>query len=219
MNNKVNSTCIHSCNICNKQYSSKSSLCNHNKKYHSEKSPPNPPDNPQFPQNIISNKCKYCNKIFSRSDSLLRHQKICKNRVKSDELNKIKEEKELVALQLELKKEETKILKYKLKLEKSEKKDTVTLKKLNRLLIERNNKIKHINSHNTINSNNQQIINNFQLVGFGKEEILETLTNHEKRLIMNAKYASLEKLIEIVHCGKYSQFKNIILTNIKDNYM
>ena len=36
---------------------------------------------------------------------------------------------------------------------------------------------------------------------------------------MNAKYCSLEKLIEIIHCGKYSQFKNIIITNMKDNYM
>jgi hypothetical protein len=36
---------------------------------------------------------------------------------------------------------------------------------------------------------------------------------------MNSKYGCLEKLIEIVHCGKYSQFKNVILTNMKDNYM
>jgi hypothetical protein len=36
---------------------------------------------------------------------------------------------------------------------------------------------------------------------------------------MNAKYSSLEKLINIVHCGDYNQFKNIIITNMKDNYM
>ena len=36
---------------------------------------------------------------------------------------------------------------------------------------------------------------------------------------MNAKFCSLEKLIEIVHCGKYNQFKNIIITNMKDNYI
>ena len=48
---------------------------------------------------------------------------------------------------------------------------------------------------------------------------METLTNREKKLIMNAKYGSLDKLIDIVHCGKYSQFKNIIITNMKDNYM
>ena len=47
----------------------------------------------------------------------------------------------------------------------------------------------------------------------------ELLTNNEKKLIVNSKYGCLEKLIEIVHCGKYSQFKNVILTNMKDNYM
>jgi hypothetical protein len=36
---------------------------------------------------------------------------------------------------------------------------------------------------------------------------------------MSAKYISLDKLIEIVHCGKYNQFKNIIITNMKDNYI
>jgi len=40
-----------------------------------------------------------------------------------------------------------------------------------------------------------------------------------KKLIMNSRYNSLDKLIEIIHCGKYNQFKNIIITNMKDNYM
>jgi hypothetical protein len=38
----------------------------------------------------------------------------------------------------------------------------------------------------------------------------------EKKLIMNARMGCLEKLIEIVHCGNYNQFKNIIVTNMKD---
>jgi hypothetical protein len=52
-----------------------------------------------------------------------------------------------------------------------------------------------------------------------KEEVVELLTNKEKKLIMNAKYGCLEKLVETVHCGKYNQFKNIIITNMKDQYM
>jgi hypothetical protein len=36
---------------------------------------------------------------------------------------------------------------------------------------------------------------------------------------MNAKYGCLEKLVETIHCGKYNQFKNIIITNMKDQYM
>ena len=37
MNIKVNSNKHYSCNICNKNYSSKSSLCNHTKKIHKQK--------------------------------------------------------------------------------------------------------------------------------------------------------------------------------------
>jgi hypothetical protein len=228
MNNKVNSINTHRCNICNKNYSSKSSLCNHNKKFHDNKHNNNNNNSTFLPHNntitshittLNKNECKYCNKILSRQDSLKRHIKKCK--VEHDELNelsKIKEETRQTELLLALKKEESKILQLKLKLEKSNKVDNITLKKLNRMLIERNTRIKNINSNNTIN-NNQQIINNFQLIGFGKEEVMETLTKHDKKLIMNARYNSLDKLIEIIHCGKYSQFKNIIVTNMKDNYM
>jgi hypothetical protein len=111
-------------------------------------------------------------------------------------------------------------LQLKLKLQKADKVDNITLNKLNKMLLKHNNRIKNSNINSTVNSNNTiNVQNNFQLVGFGKEEITEVLTNNEKRLIMNSKYGCLEKLIEIVHCGKYSQFKNVILTNMKDNYM
>ena len=115
-------------------------------------------------------------------------------------------------------KEEKEILKLKIKLEKSNKIDNITLKKLNKKLLERRNLIKNstVNSHNNIQNN---IVNNFQLVGFGKEEVVELLTNKEKKSIINAKYGCLEKLVETIHCGKYNQFKNIIITNMKDQYM
>jgi hypothetical protein len=29
---------------------------------------------------------------------------------------------------------------------------------------------------------------------------------------------SLEKIVEITHCGEMNQFKNILITNLKDNY-
>jgi len=114
---------------------------------------------------------------------------------------------------LQLAKEESKILQLKLKLQNLTKVDNITLKKLNKLLLERNNLIKNstVNSHNNIQNN---ITNNFQLVGFGKEEVVELLTNKDKKLIMNSRYCSLEKL-----GGSYNQFKNIIITNMKDNYM
>jgi hypothetical protein len=208
------------CKVCNKQYKTYQTLWKHNKKFHDQNIINNNHSTIINQPNIIinqsKNECNYCKKIFSHYNNKWRHEKKCK--IKTDELSKIKEETRQTELLLALKKEESKILQLKLKLEKSNKVDNITLKKLNRMLIERNTRIKNINSNNTIN-NNQQIINNFKLIGFGKEEVMETLTKHDKKLIMNARYNSLDKLIEIIHCGKYSQFKNIIVTNMKDNYM
>ena len=201
---------LHSCQICNKKYKTYKSLWNHNKKFHDTCCQVND----KICQNV-SNKCQKkilcenCKKEFNTRQAKSYHKKICIKNINELEIKK---------LDLALKKEEARILQLKIKLQKSEKIDNVTLKKLNKLLIERNNRIKNINSHNTIN-NTQNIINNFQLIGFGKEEVVETLSNKDKKLIMEARYNSLDKLIEIIHCGKYSQFKNIIITNMKDNYM
>ena len=211
------------CKVCNKQYKTYQTLWKHNKKFHNPNTNNNNHNTTINQSNIVinqsKNECNYCKKMFSHYNNKWRHEKKCK--IKTDNINelaKIKEETRQTELLLALKKEESKILQLKLKLEKSNKVDNITLKKLNRMLIERNTRIKNINSNNTIN-NNQQVINNFQLVGFGKEEVMETLTKHDKKLILNARYNSLDKLIEIIHCGKYSQFKNIIVTNMKDNYI
>ena len=177
--------------------------------------------------------CDKCNKIFtSRQAKSLHNKKYCKvsnnelDKIKEEtkqnniELDKIKEETKQKELEVILKKEEARILKLKLKLQQADKVDNITLNKLNKMLLKHNNRIKNSNINSTVNSNNTiNVQNNFQLVGFGKEEITELLTNNEKKLIMNSKYGCLEKLIEIVHCGKYNQFKNVILTNMKDNYM
>jgi hypothetical protein len=206
------------CNICNKIYKSYQSLWNHNNKYHNTRQHQTPQINDPTTQINTKKMCKYCNKIFSRSDSKFRHEKTCVEKESNDKKLEIKK----LELQLELKKHEDNILKHQLKLQNSKKHDNVTLNKLNKLLMRRNNLIKNstVNSHNNTVNNNQQIINNnFQIVGLGKEDIIETLTNKQKKLIMDSKYSSLEKIIEIVHCGSYNQFKNIIITNMKDNYM
>ena len=221
---------LNKCNICNKIYKSYKSLWNHNKKYHI-----NGVIQSNFLVTEISKKvteksitCKYCNKIFKHKQNKHAHEKnVCQP--KHNKAQQEKEENDKKRLELEIikennirLKEEARILNLKLKLQKSEKVDNITLKKLNKLLLERHNRIKNstVNSHNNNTINNNHIVNNFQLIGFGKEDDLcDTLTKHDKKLIMNAKYCCLEKLVEIVHCGKYSQFKNIIITNMKDNYM
>ncbi len=244
MTDKVNLHVMYSCNICNKDYASQSSLCNHNKKFHQNNNKNNTDtvavsngflckSNGKIVNSNGTLNCKYCNKIFKSKQNKYEHQKkVCEPKFLSKEnieLEQIKLENEKLdkenkqkELEIILKKEEARILQLKLKLQQADKVDNITLNKLNKMLLKHNNRIKNstVNSHNTQNINNiQNIQNNFQLVGFGKEEITDILTNNEKKLIMNSKYGCLEKLIEIVHCGKYNQFKNVILTNMKDNYM
>jgi hypothetical protein len=242
-------SCRYICDICNKSYSSANSLWNHTNKFHDtfiynikkhvenvenvEQNVENVEQNVEnVEQNVENNKsiiCEFCNKIFNTRSAKSKHKKKCTiilNKIEENDMTKIQEENKQKELELQikkeevlLKKEESKILQLKIKLQQSEKIDNITLRKLNKLLLQRNKRITNIQNNNQqINNNN--IINNFQLIGFGKEDdIAEILTKQEKKMIMNAKFGSLEKLIEIVHCGKYSQFKNIIITNMKDNYM
>ena len=148
-----------------------------------------------------------------------RHEKTCA---------KIKEhtQREKLELQLKIKDQENEILKLKFKLQKSKSADIVTVKQINKLLTERHNQYQqYISNINTVNGDvnnyngNVNVVNNFQLIGFGKEDnIVDKLTHKEKKLILNSRYTSLEKLIEIVHCGKYNEFKNILVTNANNKY-
>jgi hypothetical protein len=223
-NNIQSINMVHECKICVKQYKSYKSLWNHNKKFHSEediKSPKKTEKVCKESEKVLNSPkqycCRTCKKVYTNKNSRWSHEQKCK--IINDEIQKIKEEKENKKIELLIKKEEAAILRLKLKLQNANKVDNITLKKLNKLLLERNNRIK--NSTINTNSNNIQnnIVNNYQIVGFGKENIHELLTNQEKRMILNSKFGSLEKLIETVHCGKYNQFKNIIVTNIKDNFL
>ena len=82
---------IYRCNICYKNYSSQSSLCNHNKKYHTNKSstisiPSISVSVPVSVQNIFQ--CKYCNKIYANRHSKWKHQNMCKYKIDNNN-NKI----------------------------------------------------------------------------------------------------------------------------------
>jgi hypothetical protein len=220
------------CPHCNKYYSSRNSLYNHNKKFHfnlsktliSTQNHSIPLKNIQEPTNHTipepENKlmCKYCNKVYTLSYNRIRHEKTCKEKEaieKEKELERtLKQKKE----ELYIQKQELEIELLKKKLQKSNKIETVTLQKLNKLLLERSNRINNYN----VNSNNvQNITNNYQLIiGFGRENnIPSMLTSNEKRLIIDSRYSSLQKLIETIHCGRFNMFKNIIITNLKDDFL
>ena len=62
-------------------------------------------------------------------------------------------------------------------------------------------------------------ITNINIVQLGKEDIINNLNKKEKINILNKCYGSFNKLIEQVHFNdKYPQFKNIAITNLKDDY-
>jgi len=104
------------------------------------------------------------------------------------------------------------IVRLQKKLLKSKRLDTKTFKAVNKILIERS----FYNAQN--NSNNNIIHNHIQIFSVGNEEILRVLTEQQKRQIIGAKMMALEKIVEIAHCGTNHQFKNILITNLKDDY-
>jgi hypothetical protein len=201
----------YNCNECKKKYSSYNSLWNHNKKFHTNKSIEINNDNKSF-------KCDYCNKYYTNKYILKNHYKTCSikhyNEQNNDELCnndnelllKIKlTEKETELIKLEQMNKEKEILKLKLEL-----KTTQNTTNIN------NNNIKNINSQ--LNSNNVNINNNFKIISIGRENLQELLSQIEKKIIMNSRFNCLEELVNIVHCKEYDQFKNILITNLKDDY-
>jgi hypothetical protein len=220
----------HYCKQCLKQYSSYQSWWNHNKKFHISKTIKSNHlgnhlvinNNQESPHDNRSLQCKFCNKLFTHKNNRWRHEKTCKEKEKREQMAEMEREIDQKQLQIQLKKEEARILKLQLKLEKSKRKQPKTVNELNNLLTQHRNNINrsliqnHSNNNNTINN----IHNHYQIIGFGKEQdIPALLTNNEKKTIIRSKFNSLQKLIEIVHCGNYNQFKNVIITNMKDNYM
>jgi hypothetical protein len=218
------------CKVCNKLYKSMSSLCNHNKKFHNNKtcnithkSTELYENNDILPQNKLN--CLYCKKNLSRTDALARHTKICKKKndikenkeleIKKIELEKINAEKEKINAEKEKIKEQNEMIRLKIKLQNCKKLDNKTFKAINKFLMDRS--FKNSNNNN-INSQNNNTINNYQILSIGDEQLKQVLTFKEKKQIMNARLCSLEKIVEIAHCGTYTKFKNIVITNLKDNF-
>ena len=201
----------HYCQICNKEYSTASSLSNHKKNQHQtdEKKNKNKEDNCYY--------CRKCDKSYKSYQSRWNHEKKCIviENTKGDEIDEILEENQ--KLKDEKLKQAEQIIKLQTKIIKANRLDTKTFKAINKILMDRsyaNHSHNNTNSHNTnnITNNIQQICN------IGNEQLANILTEQQKKQIMNAKLNALERIVEIAHCGDYNQFKNIIITNLKDNF-
>jgi len=183
----------YSCTICNKQYSTPSSLSNHKKIYHIEvKKVTN-----EYP-------CRYCDKSYTIYQSRWIHEQTCKTVVKETSMEKILEEVKQLKKEILLK---DKVIAAQDTVIKSNDLNTKTFKAVNNVLMR-----KIMNSHNTTINNHNNIL---QIYNIGMENVVETITQKQKIQIMNAGHTSFNKLIETVHCSEYDQFKNIIITNLK----
>jgi len=151
--------------------------------------------------------CKHCNKKYATIQSRWVHYQRCMSNYQ--EIAHLKTEN--MRIQETLKRTEE-IVRLQKKLLKSKRLDTKTFKAVNKILIERS----FYNAQN--NSNNNIIHNHIQIFSVGNEEILRVLTEQQKRQIIGAKMMALEKIVEIAHCGTNHQFKNILITNLKDDY-
>ena len=202
---------IYICEICNTTYCSIQSLSNHKRNYHNieqdDKRYKNKNDNLYH--------CRYCENKYRHYSSRAKHEGKCKpientdiigqNIQIKDENAKIKEENEKIKAERDNYKD--KVIKLQDKLIRSTRLTSKTFKSVNKFLMERSymNQSNNVNSLNTVN-------NNIQISNIGYEDILNVLTQYQKEQILNARLKSLDKLVEITHCGEYNQFKNIIIT-------
>ena len=195
----------HVCSICHKKYSSVSSLSNHTRIKHDIRK-----------HNMVkTHNCRYCNKEFGYQQSKWLHEQKCKTIHEQKLKDEIEAQNKIVSLQKELE-HKNEIIRLQKKLLESKRIDNKTFKAVNKILMDRsyNNSNNMTNSNNTINNNN----NTYQILSLGNEELVNVLTIEQKKQILNSRMMSLEKIVEITHCGEMNQFKNIIITNLKDNY-
>jgi hypothetical protein len=203
----------YSCQICTKEFANSNSLSNHNRKFHTELRDYNRVKNSD---NLY--KCRKCENAYKTYQSRWRHEQKCKPKTDTDiQLEHLTEKLEM--------KDQIISLQNKLLIKKTS--EIRTFKSVNKVLMARSkeymlNKSNNSNSLNTINSHNNitnNITNNIQQIcNVGNEDMINILTPEEKIIIMNSRMKALEKLIEITHCGENPQFKNVVITSLKDDF-
>ena len=196
------------CKICNKNYASYKSLWNHNKKFHKTGYTQNVLNlSSQKVQNIPilssvnedkNNKCIKCDKQLSSYKNKWRHEKTCKINTETDIISELKCEN------LEIKKQHKELYSKFNELLKLCKIHPKTLQKINNQII---------------NTNNGTINNTMNIVKFGSEDFNKILSQSEILKILNKKMCSLEESIKTIHFNdKRPEFKNVYITNLKDQY-
>ena len=209
--------CQYKCVECSKDYKAYKSLWEHNRVHHEGKKVEKAKD-VTLCEDVVPSKyyCRKCPLTYKHRQTRYAHEKNCLGVITSQDIEL--EKMRLLALdkQQNILNTEQRNLKLKIKLQKMDKIDAKTFKAVNKILIERS-------SNTTVNSNNSNcntIINyNFpKITCLGRENVPMVLSCADKIEILESKMNSLEKMVELVHCGTHNQFKNIIITNLKDKF-
>ena len=204
------------CKYCNKTYKTMSSRSNHYRIYHKddmsvkskcEVSHSSVKSKSIVNQNKVNNTncnnyiCQYCNNIYKHKQSKYNHEKKCKY-IYTQNINLATE---LQKENAEIKKENAEIKSMLNDIIKQFKIHPKTLQKINKQLI----------NNGTINNT----VNNINIVKFGTEDIASILSQSEILKILNRKMCSLEESIKAIHFNNNRpEFKNIYITNLKDQY-
>jgi len=204
MDEIVNNKSEFRCKICNKDYASKSSLCNHIKKFHNNDVSKNIPNVsicvskniPNVSNNIIDrNTCKFCKKIYSSPQNRWKHERKCKLKDYS--------EKSIHETIIELKKQVAFLLQEKGRIHHK------TLQKIN-------NQLTNITNNNTTNTNNGTINNTY--VNFGSIDYEKIFTPKQICNILKKNYKCIEESIKQVHFNEnLPEYNNVFITNLRDN--
>jgi hypothetical protein len=169
---------------------------------------------------VTKYKCNVCNKYYKSYKCLWNHNSLFHdNAIKDETKNKLKcdycdrvfahaSSKSRHQKQCKIEYEQNEINKLK-----------QDIKELKTQPLLNNSNNTNINGNSNIIGNNN-ITNNtvIQLVTFGKEDIKDIFTLQEQREILKYKCNAIDKLIEKIHFNdKLPQWKNIVITNLKDN--
>ena len=160
------------------------------------------PPEPETPTQNLH--CKYCNKIHTRKYNLTRHESICKSKDVYEQ--KIQE----------LEHTNQKIQELELQIKELKQNQTV----INTTNTQNNNTIiNYIAAPPTVPIDSITHPNqNITIIPLGKENLVEFFTPEQQVRILKKMFGSFIHLIEYVHfSGKFKQFANIGITNLKSN--
>ena len=159
--------------------------------------------------------------MYKHTQSRHTHEKSCGGIVRTEidlEFEKLK------AINLDKEKEnlvkKKEILKLKIKLQ-GDKIDTKTFRAVNKVFIDRSTNNTMNNSNNAISYDIYIVINNNfpNIMSISDGDVPSTIIQLEKRQILDSQTNSLEKMVEIVHCGDHDIFENVVITNLKTNLL